>query len=540
MKHSLRARLGAVSMTVAFMASLLVIAAAPVVATPNNHGDTGKVSLCHATRSTSNPYVLITIDPAAIFRQGHDNHHHAEETAPVTFFELVPTPGPGDQASWDDIIPSFDYNYTTGNTNHAGTYPGKNWPADAPKWNDDRDGALAILRGLCFPGNVPDLVADLEVTKTAGTSWNRTHDWSIDKTVDPDEVWLYLPGGSGSDSATVDYKVTVTYDGYTDSDFMVTGEITIENTGDLDAEITAIDDLVGGTLAVVDCDDSLPISLALGDSITCTYELELGEAADGTNVVDVTADFYDGVVLFAGDVPFDAQAEYEFDEDPTTEVNASVDVYDDPDDDDKTLLGTLDAADFDAGDTEDFDYSKTFTHPGAQACADYTFDNEATVESDDDVLDSATASVDVHLQCEVRSGETATGFGPQWRLTKNAPNNWFMYTTWADILDGGADIIAGQHHHIGSITGVRNGTTTLTIDLDAGWYFANVSNNVKINPMSCTTNQKYVQPGQFSVKRTATANVSGAAIAVPTLTNTDCYGIHLDVYRLVPDPNFGP
>ena len=75
----------------------------------------------------------------------------------------------------------------------------------------------------------------------------------------------------------------------------------------------------------------------------------------------------------------------------------------------------------------------------------------------------------------------------------------------------------------------RNGTTSITITLHAGFRFADASNNVKINPMSCTTGQNYKQPGQFSVKRTASA--SGNTITVTGLTNTACYGIHVDVER---------
>ena len=32
------------------------------------------ITLCHATASQTNPYVVITVDPAAVYRQGHDSH----------------------------------------------------------------------------------------------------------------------------------------------------------------------------------------------------------------------------------------------------------------------------------------------------------------------------------------------------------------------------------------------------------------------------------------------------------------------------------
>jgi hypothetical protein len=61
----------------------------------------GKVTLCHATASRTNPYVSITVDANSVTRRGHDGH-----TGPV-----FPADG------WGDIIPPF------------GTYPGLNWPA---------------------------------------------------------------------------------------------------------------------------------------------------------------------------------------------------------------------------------------------------------------------------------------------------------------------------------------------------------------------------------------------------------------------------
>ena len=46
---------------------------------------------------------------------------------------------------------------------------------------------------------------------------------------------------------------------------------------------------------------------------------------------------------------------------------------------------------------------------------------------------SPPQSVDVNVQCLIFDGETATGEGTPWKLTKRAPNNWFMFTSWADI-----------------------------------------------------------------------------------------------------------
>jgi hypothetical protein len=72
----------------------------------------GKVKICHATSSQSNPYVSIEIDSSSIenpndkkYLNGHGDH-------------------------MDDIIPKFSFNETT--------YPGKNWDDTGQAiWNND-------------------------------------------------------------------------------------------------------------------------------------------------------------------------------------------------------------------------------------------------------------------------------------------------------------------------------------------------------------------------------------------------------------------
>ena len=140
------------------------------------------------------------------------------------------------------------------------------------------------------------------------------------------------------------------------------------------------------------------------------------------------------------------------------------------------------------------------------------------------------------------AGETATGAGFSWSWTQGAPSTWFMYTPWVTttvngvtktgISPNGVDLIAGQHYIAGRITGTRNGTTTITITLNAGFRFADASGNVKINPMSCTSSQPYKSPGKFTVQRTA--SVAANSITVTGLANAACYGIHADVERELP------
>jgi hypothetical protein len=57
-----------------------------------------KVTICHRTNSTSNPYRAITVDIASILQKGHGSHE-----GPV-FDASLP-----EHTRWGDIIPAFDF-----------------------------------------------------------------------------------------------------------------------------------------------------------------------------------------------------------------------------------------------------------------------------------------------------------------------------------------------------------------------------------------------------------------------------------------------
>jgi uncharacterized repeat protein (TIGR01451 family) len=98
-------------------AAAITLAAAAVplaagAATASQGGaDDHKVTLCHRTNAENNPYVVITIDKAGVFRTGHDGHDEGGVYQP------------GDKANgvrWGDIIPAFDY-YASPQDENAGT-----------------------------------------------------------------------------------------------------------------------------------------------------------------------------------------------------------------------------------------------------------------------------------------------------------------------------------------------------------------------------------------------------------------------------------
>lgn len=96
--------------------------ASNVFATPTS-GD--NITICHATDSQSNPYTNPTVDPNSILKNnGHDSHDGV-----VWYLGIA-------DHSWGDIIPPFHYDYTQGQTQHVGDYPGKNWNTDGQVfWN---------------------------------------------------------------------------------------------------------------------------------------------------------------------------------------------------------------------------------------------------------------------------------------------------------------------------------------------------------------------------------------------------------------------
>lgn len=96
-----------------------------------------KVTICHRTRATTNPYVMITVSVNSVIGSGGGNGHSDHNTTRTnstnpTTNGIAPGSGPFDTSFtypsnrkwWGDIIPPFTYS--------TGTYSGLNW---GPDWN---------------------------------------------------------------------------------------------------------------------------------------------------------------------------------------------------------------------------------------------------------------------------------------------------------------------------------------------------------------------------------------------------------------------
>jgi len=91
-----------------FALALAASAVCGVVLISSASGDPGehKVTLCHATDSSTNPYASVTVDYHSVLGQGHGGHDG-------------PVFDPFAQGKWGDIIPAFDFGPDA-------QYPGQN------------------------------------------------------------------------------------------------------------------------------------------------------------------------------------------------------------------------------------------------------------------------------------------------------------------------------------------------------------------------------------------------------------------------------
>jgi hypothetical protein len=360
-------------------------------------------------------------------------------------------------------------------------------------------------------------LVDLKVSKGAETTYTREIDWDLTKTVNGTDSVAF--SGKPGNEFLVDWKVVGTKTKDELRDFHVTGKITIENENPVPVTVTVDDVLNDSTVANVTCPSS---TVAAKGSLECTYTASPVSKAATLNTVKVTVD----------------QASYTVPAGYTGKIEggtATADVkWGDP-----VLVGDPNPLLEDLrpifnysrniSDTTILEQTETFTCPQYSEAL-YPGDVYSATETNTSTLTGnnldKSASAKVDLTCKVTwVNETATGKGYKWSSIRGAPSNWFMYTAFT--LEK-VDLIAGQYYDAGDVTMTRNGTTSITIALHDGFRFANVTNNVKIHPMSTPTS--YVQPGQYSIKRTA----SGRSITVTGLTNKDFYAIHVDVQRLVP------
>lgn len=295
-----------------------------------------------------------------------------------------------------------------GNAAHAYEYDPESTGDSNLVSPDNNGGQVAAISHVTFCYDY-----ELDVSKTAATSFTRDFAWAIEKTSTIEGLLLAV-----GQTYTVPYTVTVSSTGHVDSDFAVAGSITISNPSPLAATITAVTDAMGAISAPVDCEQAFPIALAAGASITCTYAAALPDASSLTNVATVTT---------SGAVKGNSgSAAVDFAGAAITTVDGCVQVSDSMVGD----LGEVCAADA----PKTFSYSANLGPYTADDCAEaFPVDNVATFVAGSGETGSASHAVTVAVACPPNGGcsltqgywKTHSSYGP-------APYD----ANWANLPNG--------------------------------------------------------------------------------------------------------
>jgi hypothetical protein len=262
--------------------------------------------------------------------------------------------------------------------------------------NNDKPFAISHIE-FCYDYEV-------KVTKTAQTSLDRTHTWTIEKSADQTEL-LLQPGQSHDINYTVTLNSTSA-----DSNHAVEGDITIKNPDpNNDATVTDVKDEISGVNdpAAVDCDGSLSFTIPAGGTKTCTYGSPLPDGTNRTNTATVTTSAESKVGGGSGTAPVS------FDNATVTEIDESVDVNDSL----QGELGTVKASDPLPAEIK---YNRPVSF---DECGEHFVDNTASFVTVDDNNDTdAEGSDDWSVKVTVPCAQGCTLTMGYWKTHAN-PNS---------------------------------------------------------------------------------------------------------------------
>ena len=272
-------------------------------------------------------------------------------------------------------------------------------------------GTVSVEGDTVTEGDSDSVVATIcrpLVDKTAAGSFTHDVQWEIEKTVDIDQHTMLA--GEDADST---YTVTVTKT-VQDSDFEVSGTITIENPNDEDSMTVDVTDALssGESLGAtaIDCpatEDGDDLVIAAGATVVCEYTVEPADAESGTNTATVTLN----------SIEFDATAAYTFTPTNTGEPE-EISVTDVFDGDAGTDLGTV-------SDTTTFD---DYTHNFACSTdeTEYTnghyeeaYPNTASIDETVGDSDSETVTLDCYIPLVEKTAAGTYEHGVDWTITKS-------------------------------------------------------------------------------------------------------------------------
>ena len=324
---------------------------------------------------------------------------NSSETETVSF-----TAGDWTQTPLNDKVTITDDNYKFGDagwTVSVGDSPESMTRNYSVTWKVDKAGTCqdfsntAVLTGNSgLTGSSTAEVkgcrdAGLTVSKTAKASYDRTYHWSIDKKLadgQPAEVVVNEDG-----KATINYEVEAKNTGYTDSNRIMTGVITVKNPNTFkDVEATVTDSNSFGAACSFEFNGtsgngSLTVTVPKNETVAVNYSCDVSEVPEsdyssGKNTATVT--WGDGlsanssavdVIFTEGDV-----------------TDKTVQVYDDQAGltDAPKLLGEVSVG----NSPQSFKYPITFEGPVGN-CADFTNKAWVDITGDEDPSDQQTVTI---------------------------------------------------------------------------------------------------------------------------------------------------
>lgn len=232
----------------------------------------------------------------------------------------------------------------------------------------------------------------LTVTKTASTSLTRTYGWTIDKSVTPDTLDLFV-----GETGTASYSVAVTKDAGTDSNWYAEGVITVHNNATITtAHVTGVSD-AGVTL---DC-PAFPLDLAPGAEFTCSWSVAPSSGAAFTNTATATTTGLVGGGSGSVLVDFNTAV--------VTEVDPSITVSD------------SNGSGWTFDDSGVQTYSKDFTCDSTEG---FTYKNTVMIQETLDG-DSAAVTVNCYAPTISKSGSGSYNRDLSWDVTKSVDTSVF-------------------------------------------------------------------------------------------------------------------
>lgn len=326
----------------------------------------------------------------------------------------------------------------------------------------------------------------LEVSKTAETSFTRTYEWTIQKSSsDPNGQLLVLNPGQ----TYVDYPYAVSVDAtFTDSDWAVSGTISVHNPAPVAATLTGVSDSISGIgAASVDCGVTFPYSLAAGGTLSCTYSSALPDATSRTNTATATLQNHsyasDGTPTATGTTDFSGSAAVDFSSATLTEIDKSITVSD-------TFAGTLGTATYGVDSLpKTFTYKRTFGPFTSEQCGEHDFPNTATFTTNDTET-TGESSWNVHVTvpcpggCTLTQGywKTHSVFGPAkpadptWGLLPNGASTLFFTSgqTWYQVFwtspkGGNAYYILAHQYMAAKLNILAGAASTSQVDAAIAW-----------------------------------------------------------------------